>query len=382
MPSLNCLKMTNKEIYYFTGKCLSLDENPGFKSEIIEKCKNDLIGWEQFVGLCNNHLILPAIYLKFQSHGIIEYLPVDLAEFLKEVHHLNSVRNDLIIQQLQEIMSILNEHEIFPTLLKGAGNLIDELYADIGERILGDIDFLVPEKDYLLSSELMKNKGYSTVSAIPAYSDIKTMKHYPRIYHPDFPAVIEIHRLPVREEYQSWFNTEIIDQEKKTVSSLSGCFVESDNHKIIHNFIHSQLSNKGYLHGIVSFRDLYDLYLLSKRTEVKNTIAHIKTKQIAISYFAFAGKVFGINERFYFKGNFSSWLFEKKHTLNLNSNTFYRTHLSILFFAERILKGYAGQFVKSFYSGKMRQSVIRRLSDRNWYGDHIKLYTRFFKKKQ
>jgi hypothetical protein len=373
--------MNNKEIFCFTGKCLALDENPAFKSEIIEKCKNDLIGWEQFVGLCNNHLILPAIYLRFQSHGIIEYLPEDLAEFLEEVHHLNAVRNEKILQQLQEIMNILNEQEVFPTLLKGAGNLVDELYSDIGERILGDIDFLVPEKDYLLSAELLESKGYSTVSAIPAYSDIKSMKHYPRLYHPDYPAVIEIHRLPVREEYQSWFNTEIIDQEKKVVSSLNGCFVESDNHKIIHNFIHSQLSNQGYLHGIVSFRDLYDLYLLSKRTEVKNSIAHIKANKKAISYFAFAGKVFGINERFYSRGNFSSWLFEKKHTLNLNSNAFYRTHQSILFSAERILKGYIGQFVKSFYSRKMRQSVIRRLSDRKWYADHLSLYTRFFSRK-
>lgn len=315
MPSLNCLKMNNKEIFYFTGKCLALDENPAFKSEIIEKCKNDLIEWEQFVGLCSNHLILPAIYLKFQSHGIIEYLPEDLAEFLKEVHHLNSVRNKQILLQLQEIMNILNEHEIFPTLLKGAGNLLDGLYADVGERILGDIDFLVPEKDYLLSAELMESNGYSTVSAIPAYSDLKSMKHYPRLYHPDFPAVIEIHRLPVREEYQSWFNTEIIDQEKKVVSSLNGCFVESDSHKIIHNFIHCQLSNKGYLHGIVSFRDLYDLYLLSKRTEVKNTIVHIKTKQIAISYFAFAGKALGLEERFKLKSNLVYWIFSDRKSV-------------------------------------------------------------------
>jgi len=53
--------MTNKELFYFTGKCLTLDEHPGFGQEIIENCRAEQIDWENFVHLCSTHLILPAI---------------------------------------------------------------------------------------------------------------------------------------------------------------------------------------------------------------------------------------------------------------------------------------------------------------------------------
>lgn len=370
--------MTNKEIFYFTGKYLTLDEHPGFRQEIIELCKTDMIDWQQFVTLCSDHLILPAIYLKFQSHDILNFLPEELSEHLKYIYELNTSRNNQILKQLGEITGILNQNNICPLFLKGAGNLLDELYSNIGERILGDIDFLVPEKDYLVSARLLESKGYSTASVIPDYIDIKSLKHYPRLSHPEFAADIEVHRIPVPENYQSWFNSDIIDCEKRTVPSLSGCYVQSDNHKIIHNFIHSQLSHSGHANGIVSFRDLYDLYLLSKRSAVKETIPHIKSTQKAIAYFNLAGKALGLQERFYPKNNLSSWILLKKHDLNLSSATFYYTHRSILFIVQRIFVNYIGQAIKSFYSKKIRQSVIGRLSDRNWYKPHLNIYISFF----
>lgn len=370
--------MTNSEMFYFTGKCLTLDENPGFRTEIIEKCTNDLIDWQHFVSFCSNQLILPVIYLKFKSHGIIEYLPEELSGHLAEIHELNVSRNKQILKQLQEITRVLNKSKIDPVFLKGAGYLLDKLYSDLGERILGDIDFLVPEKDYLVSARLLENEGYSKVLVTPGYTDVKSLKHYPRLLHPDFAAVIEIHRIPVKTQFLGWFNTEIIDGEKQEISALPGCYVQSDNHKIIHNFIHSQLANEGYLYGKVNLRELYDLYLLSKRYSIEEAIPGILPKQKAIAYFAYARKILALDESFFQKKNLSGLLLSKKHTLNLNSTAFYYFFRSTIFIAQRIFNGYLGQFIQSFYSKKMRQSVFRRLSDQKWYGDHLRLYTRFF----
>jgi len=41
---------------------------------------------------------------------------------------------------------------ISPIYLKGTGNLIDGICSDIGERIIVDIDSLVPEKDFLTTA--------------------------------------------------------------------------------------------------------------------------------------------------------------------------------------------------------------------------------------
>ncbi len=373
--------MTNKELFYFTGKCLTLDEHPGFGQVIIEFCKADLIDWEHFVNLCSNHLVLPVIYLKFRAHGILEYLPEELSEHLNEIYELNVARNTQILKQLQHITEVLNSRNIYPVFLKGAGNLLDELYSDIGERILGDIDFLVPEKDYLMAGQLFEDEGYASVIPIQPHIDITGLKHYPRLSHPDFAASIEIHRIPVRENYLKRYNSTIIDQEKKTVRSLQGCFVLSENHKIIHNFIHSQLSNRGHVYGIISFRDLYDLYLLSKRSEIKETLPHLEHKQKAISYFVFAGEAFGLSGKFYPKFNFSAWLLLKKHTLNLSSHVFYNFNRTTVYFKEQLFTKYIGQFMKALYSKKMRQSLAKRMGSLQWYKTHLDWYKGFFTQK-
>ena len=371
--------MTNKETFYFTGKCLTLDEHPEFREEIIDLIATGSIDWEKFVVLWSNHLILPVIYLKFKSLGIIEHLPNELREYLKEVYDLNLERNNQILKQLKEVTTILNKGNIYPVFLKGAAHLLNGLYSDIGERMMGDIDFLVPEKDYLPSAKLLMNEGYSTDG--PCYGDIESLKHYPGLLKAGAPAHLEIHRLPVSEDYQSWFSAQIIDKEKKTVPTLEGCFVLSAKHSIIHNFIHSQLGHSGHVFGIVSFRDIYDLYLLSKRSEIQEALLNIKTRQKAIAYFTFADKAFGLSGKFYPTRNLFSRIFEKKHDLNLNSKAFYLTHRTIIYIYQRIIIGYTSQIIKSFYSKKMRQSVIYRLTNRQWYIDSFHSYISFFSRK-
>ena len=100
------------------------------------------------------------IYLKFRKQDLLDYLPEVLANHLKEIYELNHTRNGQILLQMKEMNTTLNKAGISPIYLKGTGNLIDGIYDDIGERIIGDIDFLVPEKDFLTAAELFKNEEY------------------------------------------------------------------------------------------------------------------------------------------------------------------------------------------------------------------------------
>lgn len=372
--------MTDKEIYYFTGNCLSLDDHPEFGREIIEKSQADRIDWMRFVETGSNHLVLPTLFLKFRSHGILEFLPEEVSEHLGEIYELNRSRNKLILLQLAKITEVLNNHHIFPTFLKGGGNLLDGLYSDTGERILGDIDFLVPEYDYLPTAKLMESEGYSPVTAIPDYTDVKTSKHYPRMAHPDFPAVIEIHRLPVREKLQKELSTKIIDTEKQSVPALPGCFVLSDKHKIILNFIHSQAGNDESAYSIVSLRDLYDLYLMAKRQSLQEIIREFRKMRKAQNYFEYAKHALGLTDQFFKHDSLHYRIFLKRHDLFMDSTFFYRSYRMTYFLSQRLFSGYLGQFFRIFYSRKTQQSVIRKLGSRSWYTSHLLLYTRFFRK--
>lgn len=367
--------MNRKELFYFTGKCLSLDKNPQNVESIIDTINNKRVHWEQFIRLSSDHLVAQTIYTKFKNHNLLNELPGVLVDFLEEIYNLALTRNRLIFSQIKEITRLLNEHDIEPLFLKGAGNLIDNIYDDPGERILGDIDFLVREVDYLKAARLLENEGYSPPEVF--WGDIHSMKHYPRLNHPDKVASVEVHRLPVNEQYSKWFGAEEAFANSKNVKDIPGCRVLSDEFKIVLNFIHSQLSNKGNMFGTISMRDGYDLLQLSRRVNIFSAIAFIKTKQKALSYFFLCEEILsadfgnGMHDKLSF-----NW-FKTKHDLNLESYFFYKTHKISVKLYERIILGYLGQLIKSLYSRSVRKSVIQRLSNVKWYKSHLNSWKGF-----
>ena len=346
-----------------------MNENPEFRKKVLEVCQNDLMNWTQFVTICSNNLILPSIYLKFRSYNILEHLPLNLRDYLREIYELNRQRNQAILKQMQSVTLALNGKKIFPLFLKGAGNLIDDVYSDIGERLMADIDFLVPEKDFLLSAEIMMNQGYLCTKEMDILENLPNVKifpngvhHYPALYHPDFSAFIEIHRIPTHHKY-NWFNPEIINAEKKAASGLQGCFVQSFQHKIIQNFIHSQLSHKGYLLGNVPLRDIYDLHLLSKHYSLMDTLPKIKKREKAIAYFAFARNVFGFDEQFPPPKNRKYRILKKKHELMMDSRLFKKSYLSLIPII-LFINGYTVRFFQAFYSKEIRSEIIKNNRNR------------------
>ena len=368
--------MNNKEIFYFSGRCLMLDEFPEFSETIKDKIEAEIPDWEKIVSFWSNHLILPAIYLKFERHNLIGRLPNELAEFLKEIYDLNLNRNKQILKQITDITSILNKGNIFPLYLKGAAHLLDNLYSDIGERILGDIDFLVPEKDYLPAARLLKNDGYAAFDE-NNYFDPVISKHYPRLSKQGFPANIEIHRM-ITEVHLRWFNSEIMDQQKKPVKLIPGCFVPADQHQVIHNFVHSQISSGGHFYLTISLRDLYDLHLLSIKSPVQNTLSQIQMKQRASAYFSLAESAMGLTPQHYNNAKLAVRLFKIRHSLNFTSPAFFYINRLLAFLRYKIVERYYVQSIGFIRSKKMRQAVIKRLTDPKWHKERVQEFSNIF----
>lgn len=191
--------------------------------------------------ICDSQLMLPAFYLNLKQSELLSHIPGELANYITDVYLLNHERNKDILKQVSNINILLNQHGIFPIYLKGAAHLIDGLYEDIGERFMFDIDFIVRDDEILLTKDIFENDGYVIMK--PYDPDNRfTMKHYPRMEKPGLMAGIEVHRLLSEIQYIGHFQFELIDPEKKMPSnSFTGCYVLSDNHKIIHNLINWQL---------------------------------------------------------------------------------------------------------------------------------------------
>jgi hypothetical protein len=373
--------MKNKELLYFTGMCLTIDKHPDSLLKVKEQIGKNTVDWIKFVGLCSNHLITPAIYLKFINTNILSILPDELQFYLKEIYELNYSRNHLILGQVSEICDLLAENKIYPILLKGAGNLIDKLYSDPAERIMGDIDLLVTETEYLKAAQILIDYGY-TESNLFYFDDVTTLKHYPRLSHQEKIASVEIHRLPVDDNYVKWLNQDIIRRTIKKAEEYPNCYVMSDEDKITLNFIHSQLTNKGHKSGVVPLRDVYDLFLLAEKVNLTDLLRKIIPYKKAGNYFFLSQRILGVNIGYLAKPTLSNKWLLFKHDLNFKSKAFYTVNKITTELYERLIIRYSGLIFKSFYSKKIRSFISKRLKEPLWYKTQLKSWKNMLKTRE
>jgi len=256
--------------------------------------------------------------------------------------------------------------------MKGTGNLIDGVYDDIGERIIGDIDFLVPEKDYLTAAGLFKNEGYVICFPEAVNSDHKRHHHYPRLWKENVAADIEIHWSPVIEQYSLHFGADLVLQDKKAVAGYPGCYVLADDHKLILNFIHSQLTNHGHALGIESLRDVYDTYCFSKRFSFKRISRNSPYRQKHIAWLKMNEKLLNLHNHFYAGETLYSKLYKLKHDLINYSVIISRLNRLRWVLSVGIGLG-ADRIAESRSDSLLRRSNIRNLFKPAWYVQNIKV---------
>jgi hypothetical protein len=369
--------MTNNETFYFLGKCLSLIENDERVEEVVNTISHGEVDWDRFVAIASGHLVLPSVYLRFKRHGILSLLPAELSDHLEMVYKLNHQRNTSILVQVDCINRLFATVGIVPIYLKGTANLLDNLYEDVGERMVGDIDLLVSDAEFIKAANLLKDEGYE--SNYPFFEDDQpATKHFPRLVHPTELADVEVHRVPVEIDLSAHFNYTEISPEKKLVETNPPCYVLSDRHKVVLNFMHAFMANDARLMHMVTFRNMTDLFFLSHRVDVYEVLKQLPqytTKALVYADF--------VNHIMYFDTSRQpgslSMRFIKKQDLLRKSKFRYRFKWSTFYLSNRIWKGYFMNALGVIFSSQIRRSVFQRLSNPNWYKGHLKSYADSFK---
>lgn len=352
--------MKNSELYQLAFQCLAIEQSLEFVSFYRNKILPNEELLTNFIRLSSNHLILPAVYRRLQKTGLSDDLPPELAEHLNEILQLNIKRNKEILQQIDEINLQLNSAGIEPVYMKGSANLLDSLYTNPADRMIGDIDFLVRDEDFLTTAEIVLKLGYKT--DIEIYDEISTLKDYPRIFRADVPADVEIHRLPVIPQYAHWFNTDLIFKEKKQIQGKINCFVPSDKHKLIQNFIHSQLTNKGHKHRLISLRDLYDCHLLLKKVNKNEVLIEIKEREKAEIYFDFHESLI--------KRDSDLSEFDAKSKRFIAQHSWFMNHPRTQYYCTKLLKSkelITNRFLKAFVDKTVFKNLVVRITKREWW---------------
>ena len=127
------------------------------------------IFWDKLVQYGSSQLVLPAIYGALKRKKLVDHAPIDLVFYLQEITDLNRKRNTAILKQINFLSKLLNRHQIEHVFLKGAAMLITKPYDALNERMVGDIDILVSEKDLAKAQQRIENKLFSSFGASYLY---------------------------------------------------------------------------------------------------------------------------------------------------------------------------------------------------------------------
>jgi hypothetical protein len=312
-----------KETLFFIAKCLTISLEEKNRDEIEIFLKTTDVDWDAVVKVSTSNTVFPALYCNFKRADFLKYLPVDLVDYMKYITNLNRDRNTQIIQQAQDLNSLLLANNIRPIFLKGTGNLLAGIYDDLAERMLGDIDFLFSEKDFFKAIDIIKNDNYTKTEGQLDY--FPGFRHYSRLVKQENIAAVEIHKEVTIEKYRGEFNCKIISEDAQLINDFS---VLSFENKLSLSIITSQINDYGFDLKKFSLRNAYDVFLLSKKVDTKKAISKFtKLKNPLNCFIANCNLVFGDLESLeYFKTKesenylkaFNKSLYKRKSTTKNN----------------------------------------------------------------
>lgn len=151
--------------------------------------------WPAMVAIVRRHRMAPAIWCAISSTPEIPSL---VAEHLAALYEANRRRNRSVRQQLEEAVAALNRKGIEPLLLKGTSHLFAGAFPDPAQRVIGDIDLLLPAGACDAGAAALQELGYRFDHA--GGPDYRVHHHLAPLVRPG-SAPVELHRSPVPEAF-------------------------------------------------------------------------------------------------------------------------------------------------------------------------------------
>jgi len=327
--------MTISELYYFIGKCLVMDDDPKARRLVEAEVSSGNVPWEEFVWMGSSHFVLPALYSAFKRNGLLPSLPTDLAEHLSGIYTLNLNRNLQIIEQSHDLIRILSNEGIEPLFLKGAGHLLQNLYRDPGDRIMSDIDILIPEDALSRAANILYANGYSHPEEFKA-DDFEKHHHLPGFEHKGYVAMVELHHSVFPENFGKILSNEEIVTDKKKIEGFDTWVLSVDHQRVL-NFVHDQLADDDFKYKTMLIKGLYDFYLLAKLTPPGKTMPSIKGYKRSFNiYCSFVSAAFNNSKTIDFTENSSAKRFKNQFDYLQNHPKIYGYYQLLILYSHRI----------------------------------------------
>ena len=248
-------------------------------SEILNGVDINNINFEKLITLASGHLMLPALFFNIQKKKASYLFPEDFIDYIKNIFAINKTRNEILLAEAKQLSQLLVENNINHIFLKGTALLLSNVFEDIGERMIGDIDFIIQHKDEEKIIRVLEKNKYRKKDSLKLFRLFKP-KHLPRRVNENKKIAIEPHLELLSPGWRSIFNSKQLKQDfkkgVKTYKTPNICFL------VDHCIYAIQIPDKGFFTSYHSHRAIYDIYKLNCKNSltIKNG-----TKDIYVRHF-------------------------------------------------------------------------------------------------
>lgn len=331
-----------KEVLSLVARGLTVVDHSENRVWLRGKMEKNEMPWDEIVKTATFHLVFPALYIQWKKAELLNFVPEDLISYMKHIAGLNRDRNKRLLEHIYLLNETLTKEGVQPIFVKGSRFLLDEIYSDPCERMLSDIDFIVSFEDYPKAAEILLANSYQKVD--PHFPSIPYHRHYPRLIHPDRMGAVEVHKNLISNLVASYdipLETQILHRNGETFHLLS------DNCQVLLSILSNQINDFGRWNLSLSVKHSYDIFLLSKQTELRQAIQKMpKQGKIFLNYLDKISDVFNIR--------FSSQL----DTLIAENNFCFERKLQNFFWENPNLSKNNSNFWKRLFKLKAYSKII------------------------
>jgi hypothetical protein len=249
--------------FKFICRCLAPYYDEEDLADIRSQLNQSRVPWKLLINIANDYFVTPGLWSGLKSKGLETLLDEEPFRYLHTLHAMNIERNTHLRHQLIEAVRALNTTGIKPLLLKGSGQLLQPVHNDIGNRIMSDLDILIPLEQIPDAIAALIHKGYREADA--EYATQK-FHHLPPLIRPGDYGPIELHRRALHNEISHVLPTRKIWEDARS-NTIDGVhfFLPSPTHSILICMIHSQKFNNQYDPRQFNPRALQDLAAMTMR---------------------------------------------------------------------------------------------------------------------
>jgi hypothetical protein len=216
--------------------------------------------WVTLIDLANRHRVVGTLATAADRKGWPIEPPADVVEYLSLVREAQAEHNRAIRRQVRDLAGTLAAAGIPFALLKGANWLVEAAEAELGERLLADIDLVVAADGWEAALAALADAGYRPATDAAIYE--KHFHHVPLARRED-AVTIELHRhLGWQRHLLTPGEVVVAAEPAAGAPELRLC---SPAHRLVFGSMHAQLQNMEYAARRFSLRDLWDIQQLLAR---------------------------------------------------------------------------------------------------------------------